>query len=312
MSEEEIKLYFKQLDEQRAKEEQEHDVFLQQQVPARLKIAMEGFNSAQDMIQIAHDLSIARMLPEDRNHFWERTKAFDSSSGRTNDDEHFIVFDFPIERGQIWGLAPADNLTMVSIFFAICSHAFLKINKGLFSLMDEEKEASAGLYKTAYDSIYYKRNIEFSHEEITQLKELWPLFKEEYAKNRSFAMGCRRVYFSMMRNPWEDALIDLTIAAEVLLMPESNERNKGRKIAKRLSRLLALSHQRSEVNNIMVAGYDLRNSIVHGEDTLQLELDGRDVVKSIRDYLKAALQIFLRNYKGISVVKLVDLIDHAS
>lgn len=269
---------------------------------------MEGFKADETELDISPDLKLYRAAFEERETFFKRAQDMDMTRYNAENNEFFLTFDFPITKGEIQSLTPGNKLTQIAIFFAVCSKAFIQIDKGQFFLSQENAYVSAGLIRTPQRSLKYERNAHFNKGDIEEMGKFWPLYNDLYTKATHFALIARRFYYSLTRYQWEDELIDLIIALEALLVPENVE-GKGGVIAKRLSKLLSKEFPAGTVHKNAQRCYDLRNKVVHGDVVTQLENDARASVGHLSVYVKSALQKYLLNYRSLSPVDLVKEID---
>jgi len=103
----------------------------------------------------------------------------------------------------------------------------------------------------------------------------------------SLGLALTFYYFAVVasRRRLEESLIDLTIAAEALLL--NKERNKKRNLSKRLSTLIAENEkEKAEISEKMLKLYKLRSDIVHGEG---LKPSSEDVI-ILFSYVQRALK----------------------
>lgn len=281
---------------------------MREPIDVRLKIMLEGFKADETELDIPPDIQIYRATFEEREAFFKKAQDMDMTRYNAENNEFFLTFDFPITKGEIQSLTPGNKLTQIAIFFAVCSKAFIQIDKGQFFLSQKSAYVSAGLIKTPQRSLKYERNVHFDKGDIEKMGTFWPLYNDLYTNAKHFALIARRFYYSLTRYQWDDELIDLIIALEALLVPENVE-GKGGVIAKRLSKLLSKEFPAGTVHKNAQKCYDLRNKVVHGDVVTPLENDARASVEDLSVCVKCALQKYLLTYNSLSPVDLVKEID---
>lgn len=277
-------------------------------IDVRLKIILEGFKADEMELNISPDIRISKGTFQEREAFFKKAQDMDMTQYNAENKEFFLIFDFAITKGEIQSLTPGNKLTQIAIFFAVCSKAFIQIDKGQFFLRQGNEYVSAGLLKTPQRSLKYERNVKFEKMDIVQIQTLWPLYSKLYTETPHFSLIARRFYYSLTRYQWEDELIDLIIALEALLLPENSKR-KGGLIAKRLSKLLSGKYPAGTVRKITESCYNLRNKVVHGDIVIHLENDARATIEKLSSYVKSALQNYLLDYPSFSPGDLVKEID---
>jgi hypothetical protein len=298
----------KRLIEQFERGRREYEARMKQTIKAKLKICLEGFQSKEDEIAISNDLHIRRAPLHEREEFFKKAEDLNMTRYNSENNEFFLSFDFEMLKGEIQSLTPGNKLSVISIFFAVCSKAFIRIDKGQLLVNKDDNLISAGLYKTPFRSLRFERNVDFLREDINQLKTLWPLFSNEFSKSAHFSLVARRYYYSLTRHQWEDELIDLIIALEALLLPEDID-GKGGLIAKRLSKLLMNEFQPGTVSKITRRCYEIRNEVVHGDVLNGLEIEARSLLHELSTYVKASLHLYLLEFGSLSTVDFVKKID---
>lgn len=279
-------------------------------IPVRMKIVLEGFVSDIDIFEVAPELIIRRAQIKEREAFYSRTPNPKDIEIKAKENEFFAEYDFEIHRGSIHGLAPVEGINLISIFFTVIGSHILNINKGNFYLTNDNEFQSAGFY-TCPNEYRFVSKASHNHEDLEQLKTFWPLFKSQYLNNLNFALVARRYYYSILRLNDEDRLIDLMIALEALLVPETSG-TKGDKISSRLASLISPKHEFNTVQNFTSKAYRLRNKIVHGGDIRKL-LVGDTSINLVSDYCKTAIQEYLLKYPGLNSRKLARILsEHPS
>ena len=274
-----------------------------------MKIALEYFTCDVDKFEIAPELVLRRAELEERQTFYSRTNNPKDVEVKAKENEFFVEYDFEIPRGSIHGLAPADGINLISIFFTVVGSHILNINKGNFYLTNDNEFRSAGFYTCPNEYRFVSKAL-YNHDDLEQLKTFWPIFKSQYMNNLNFALVARRYYYSILRLNDEDRLIDLMIALEALLVPETTG-TKGDKIASRLASLISPKREFNAVQNFASKAYWLRNKIVHGGDIRKL-LVGDTSINLVSDYCKTAIQEYLLKYPGLNSRKLARILsEHA-
>ena len=272
-------------------------------VSVRMKIALEGFVSDIDIFQVAPELTIRRAQIKEREAFYSRTTNPKDIEIKAKENEYFAEFDFQILRGAIHSLAPGNGINLVSIFFAVASPKILNIARGNFYLVKDGECQSAGFYTTPNEYRFTSKE-QFSNDELSSMKALWPHFRNQFENNFSFALVARRYFYSQLRLSLDDRFIDLMISLEALLVPERSG-TKGDKIAARLALMLHPEFDRLEVENLSHWAYRIRNKIIHGgQDRFAEAFD----IETMSKYCRVAIQKYLTKYRGLSSKQLVKVL----
>jgi hypothetical protein len=312
MTDEEFKKRLEDFQRSQDQAKMQRGEFLKQTVPGVLKMPLEGFVSSDQKIQISDDLEIEKVSDEVRDEFFQRAASLELRDYKHDNNWFFITYKFKDERGNIGGMDTGSRILLVAIFFSICSEKLLKVNKSQGFTYIQEQLRSIGITRIPNAPWAYDYSANFENENIEDLRRFWPLFRDAYNNQIHFALVARRYYFSLIRNQWEDQLIDLIISLEALLVPEMEEVNKAGKIAKRLSRMLVGKHLRGEVSRVAKNCYDIRNKIVHGKLGFVPNNDFETLTRQLRVYVKTALQIYLLDYRGLSVQEVSDRLEDIS
>lgn len=278
-------------------------------VPCILKMPIEGFVSIENEIIISDDLQIERVSGKGMQEFFARAANLELTDYKQEDNCFFITYKFEEVRRAIGGTGTGNRILLLAIFFAICTDKRVRINKGQGFVSIEGEQRSIGITRIPNGPWFYDRNSNFDASSIQKLQTSWPLFKQAFNGQPHFALVARRYYFSLIRTQWEDQLIDLIIALEALLVPESDEKNKSGKISKRLSRLLKDNFPRGQVVKVAREGYDLRNKVIHGEHDYE-SIGIHSSIDVLKDYVKAALTIYLFKYSGLPARELAQELDN--
>lgn len=273
-------------------------------IPVRMKIALEGFSCETDKFEIAPEFVVRRAQLEERQAFWSRTNNPKDVEHKATVNEFFAEFDFEITRASVHGLAPSEGITIISIFFAICSEHILNINKGNFYLKSEDEHRSAGFYTSPNEYRFFTK-ASFDDEDLNRLKTLWPVFKNQYQSNLTFALVSRRFFYSTLRVSIEDRLIDLMIALEALMVPEQSG-TKSDKLSARLGKIISSRFDYQTVCNNAIMAYRQRNLVVHGGDIRKID---DSLVNQISKYVQSAIQEYLLKYPGLNSKKLASVLD---
>ncbi len=276
-------------------------------IPVRMKIMLEGFTSETSRFEIAPDLILRKAELDERQAFWSRTNNPKDIEYKADENEFFVDFDFSIPRGEIHGLAPANGINLVSVFFSLASSKILNISRGNFYFVAGDELQSAGFYTTPNEYRFTEKT-QFRIDELNFIKELWPHFKSQFEANFSFALVARRYFYSQLRLSLDDRFIDLMISLEALLVPEKSG-TKGDKIAERLALILSPEYDREEVESLAHDAYRIRNKIIHGGNDSYAEAFDIDLMSK---YCRIAIQKYLINYRGLSSNKLVKILQAAS
>jgi hypothetical protein len=309
MTEEEEKQFWAEFlrEEERGKIQKE--LFGKQIISSTLRIPFEGFVANDDKILISDDLEIHRFEEVVRDEFFQRASGLELRDYKQENNWFFLKYTFEDERRRIGGMETGDRILTVAIFFALATNKLFRINKSQGFIPIDGKLQSIGITRIPNAPWAFDNNANLDDKEIEKIKLLWPLFRTAYSRRDHFALVTRRYYFSLIRNQWEDQIIDLIIALEALLIPEMDEINKGGKIAKRLSRILKDRHKRGVVTQIALKCYEIRNKIVHGKNYF-IEIRQPDpFVQQLREYVKEALQVYLIDYDNLSIQQLADKLD---
>jgi len=269
-------------------------------IPARMKIALEGFSSQTDKFQIAPEFTVRRAQPEERQAFWSRVNIPNNVEQKATDNEFFAEFDFNIPRGAIRGFAPGNGIELISIFFSIGSASLLNVNRGNFYVLAGDKFRSAGFYTVAND-FPFTQKAQFTNSELNSLKLLWPHFRSQFDSNFNFSLVARRYFYSQSRLSLEDKIIDLMISLEALLIPEKSG-TKGDKVATRLAQMICQEYDRLDVEKLSLEAYRIRNNIIHGGHTQFVEAFDIDLMSK---YCRAAIQKYLIEYTGLKTKELI-------
>lgn len=271
-------------------------------VAVRMKIIMEGFNGDFEKFEIAPELIIRRAPLKEREEFYSRTTNPKDIEYKAKTHEFFAEYDFQLTRGAVQGLAPGEGINIVSIFLAVCGRHLLNINKANFYVKARDEYRSAGFFTTPNEYRFFTSALH-TNEDLELLKGFWPVFKSQYQENLTFALVARRYYYSILRLSFEDRLIDLMIALEALLVPETTG-TKGDKLSARLAQLISSRFEYTAVQHQCILAYRHRNKIVHGGDIRKLSKETHDV-NLISAYCQAGIQEYMLKYPGLNSRQLI-------
>jgi hypothetical protein len=289
--------------------DEKNNAYRNELVDGEERIPLEGFASEKESIQIAEGYSIEKLSDEDASMFYKRFIDWETSNYKSASNRHFLVYKFKAARASHGGLIVSDHILMSAVFFALCSDRLIRIDKAQSFGYREDKLVSLGVSKISASSWTYEREVIVDDKFIDRLKEYWPLYFKRYQDDPQFALVARRFYYSLIRNSWQDKLVDIMIALEAFLLPEwKDENNKGAKLAKRLSRLLKDEFNRDDVANRIKDRYKVRNSVMHGE-VVREEIETFDEINILINYVRVALLKCLKHYSTLSFKEVVDVID---
>lgn len=310
MTEDEFKEFLEDVQRAAADAARKRDEYRKEIVPGILKLPIEGFVSQEEKITLSNDLEIERVSQDFRDQFFQRAASLELSDYRHENNWFFLTYKFEDERSKIGGTDTGDRILLIAIFFAICSGKKIKINKSQGFIPVQGELQSIGITRMPNAPWAYSSNVNFETKVIDELRTLWPLFRDSFTSQSHFALVSRRYYFSLIRNQWEDQLIDLIIALEALLVPETDEVNKSGKISKRLSRILSKQFKRGDVSNITRQCYELRNEVVHGNPAPPVNKNVRSLLESLQGYVNAALRVYLMEFRNLSPAELADRLEN--
>ncbi|MCZ8021508.1 MAG: HEPN domain-containing protein [Cyclobacteriaceae bacterium] len=276
-------------------------------VPARMKIALEGFTCEVDRFEISPEFVLRKGNLEERQAFWSRTNNPMNVDYQATVNEFFAELDFDTTRNSAIGLAPREGMTIVSIFFAVCGEHIININKGNFYIKIGDEYRSAGFHTSPNEYRFFTKT-HYNNKDLNQLKSLWPVFKNQYQSNLNFALVARRFFYSVVRVSVEDRLIDLMIALEALMVPERSG-TKSDKLSDRLGKIISSQFDYETVSHHARKAYRQRNSIVHGGDISKVD---DSLVNQISKYVKSAIQEYLIKFPGLSSKELSRILDESN
>ncbi|PZR30986.1 MAG: hypothetical protein DI538_21740 [Azospira oryzae] len=310
MTEDEFKKFWEDYQRDEHEASKKRDAYQKEIMPGLLKIPIEGFVSDDDRITLSPDLQIIRVNAETRDEFFQRAASLELRDYRQENNWFFLSYKFEDQRGKIGGIETGNRILLIAIFFAMCSEKRVRINKSQGFVPQGDELRSIGITRVPNAPWSYESRVTFESEVIEEIRTLWPLFQDSFTNQQHFALVARRYYFSLIRNQWEDQLIDLIISLEALLVPETDDVNKSGKISKRLSRLLSKQFKRGEVSTIVKNCYNLRNEIVHGNPKPDINTDAYTLVEFLQKYVNAALKVYLLEYRNLHPKDLANRIDN--
>jgi hypothetical protein len=283
---------------------------MRKSVDVKLKVSLDGFKSAQDKFVIGDDLIIERGIHSEREQFFTRASAFDKTYESTVGNEFFATFDFSTTFGNLNGVSPGQHLNIISYFFAVCFTHPIRANIGQTLVKRNETFVSGGYFKTSSELVQTARET-FTDNDISLMVNVWPKFKVLFRTSLHFGLITRRYFYSLTRYQWEDQLIDLVISLEAFFIPESgvNDKNKGGKIAKRVSRLLESLWPRGEISKVINRCYDIRNKVVHGNIIEDTEWKIREQIDQLSTITRSAIHQYLIYHSDHSIADFVKQID---
>jgi len=298
----------KEIIRQMKESERKREELLNQIIPVKLVIALEGFRSERDRIVITEGLEINRAKPEMREEFFKRAKSLDLEIYNSESCEFFLTYHYQEQRRHAGTGESSERIFLISIFFAVCLDVFIKIDKAQSFISFRGEFESLGIRRIHYRSMKYERNVQFDDGHFERLKRFWPLFTKQFNEMPHYALVARRYHYSLSRLQWEDEIIDLTIALEALLMIEQTK-NIGSKIAKRLSKLLWATYDRGKITEVAIECYELRNKVVHGEVVNEKYDKIRSLIEMISICVKQALQLYLTKYHMLPASEFIKQVD---
>jgi len=307
MTEDDLKRFWEASKQEEELARIEKEEFDKQIIKSVLKIPLEGFMSEENKIELSDNLVIEKVSKEFRDTFFNRASALELSNFSNENNWFFLNYRFDVERRKLNHIESSNRILSLAIFFAICSKKQIRINKAQEYNDINGELRSTGIMRIANAPFYYDLEARFETEDVDELKKRWPLFNSTYHGKPHFALVARRYYFSLIRNQWEDQIVDLIISLEAMLIPEMDETNKSGKIVRRLSRLLNQVYLRGEVSKVAKACYAIRNEIVHGgfdhENLQEIQRNKENLIV----FVKTAIQIYLEDYRGLTLQEFADL-----
>jgi Apea-like HEPN len=114
------------------------------------------------------------------------------------------------------------------------------------------------------------------------------------ARQKAFALALRRLSYRASRDLAEDEMVDIMVAAEALYLSDLGTNELGFRLALRAAALSdprELAMTRREVFDLMKAAYQVRSTIVHGNDPKPNHVQVRGQQVALGEFVQATVDI---------------------
>jgi hypothetical protein len=209
--------------------------------------------------------------------------------------------------------AARDHLDFFLLIYSLISGQPVTSMMGIGTTLDDM--SSLGTKRVGWSSfekihVLNERWDDLFCKPILDTKRLFLLLLPDRQKIMESPLGLALTfyYFAVLasRRRLEEAVIDLMIAGEALLI--ARERDKKKNLSRRLSTLIAEDEkEKAEISEKMLKLYKLRSDIVHGEGVKP----SFDDVKILFDYMRRAVERGL-SLRHLSKKELIAKLDKAN